>query len=180
MSNIPLILVSGPAKSGKSKWAEMLLNQDIDVTYLATSQTYPEDLDWVERINKHKTQRPDYWDLVETASDINRIISDNKRNSAILIDSLGGFVSYHIDSNNDKWLMIKNEFLNTLTHRKTKIVIVIEEVGWGVIPPTQIGCRFRDRAGELSQHLQSISTESWLVLQGIAIDLKKTGSLIES
>ena len=48
---------------------------------------------------------------------------------------------------------------------------VIEETGWGVVPPTAIGGLFRDRLGALAQRLDRQATRSWLVLQGRAVDL---------
>ena len=49
---------------------------------------------------------------------------------------------------------------------------MIEETGWGVVPPTQIGGLFRDRLGQLAQQLDQIADVSWLVLQGRAVDLR--------
>ena len=48
---------------------------------------------------------------------------------------------------------------------------MIEETGWGVVPPTAIGGLFRDRLGGLAQRLDLQATRSWLVLQGRAVDL---------
>ena len=50
-------------------------------------------------------------------------------------------------------------------------VVVIEETGWGVVPPTLIGGRFRDRLGSLAQSLDRQAHSAWLVLQGRAVDL---------
>ena len=50
-------------------------------------------------------------------------------------------------------------------------VVVIEETGWGVVPPTRIGGRFRDRLGSLAQILDRQADSAWLVLQGRAVDL---------
>jgi adenosylcobinamide kinase/adenosylcobinamide-phosphate guanylyltransferase len=50
-------------------------------------------------------------------------------------------------------------------------VVVCEETGWGVVPSTAAGSRFRDRLGSLQERLQQRSEAAWLVLQGRAIDL---------
>ena len=57
-------------------------------------------------------------------------------------------------------------------------VLVIEETGWGVVPPTRIGGLFRDRLGALAQCLQTQADQSWLVLQGRAINLGELGQLV--
>ena len=54
-------------------------------------------------------------------------------------------------------------------------VLVIEETGWGVVPPTAIGGLFRDRLGALAQRLDRQAVASWLVVQGRALDLHALG-----
>ena len=54
-----LILVSGPARSGKSRWAEHLLHHHPVVTYIATAAARPDDRDWQKRLEAHRQRRPD-------------------------------------------------------------------------------------------------------------------------
>ena len=54
-------------------------------------------------------------------------------------------------------------------------VVVIEETGWGVVPPTRIGGVFRDRLGALAQKLDGVADDAWLVVQGRALDLHALG-----
>ena len=58
---------------------------------------------------------------------------------------------------------------------KQTIVLVVEETGWGVVPPTAIGGLFRDRLGQLGQRLNDQADESWLVVQGRALNLHQLG-----
>ena len=62
-----------------------------------------------------------------------------------------------------------------LRSRSKPVVIVIEETGWGVVPSTAIGGKFRDRQGELAQELERHASASWLVVQGRALDLHALG-----
>ena len=48
-----LVLVSGPSRGGKSRWAEHLLSEDLDVTYVATAPDRPDDQDWQTRLALH-------------------------------------------------------------------------------------------------------------------------------
>ena len=57
-------------------------------------------------------------------------------------------------------------------------MVVIEETGWGVVPPTRIGGLFRDRLGALAQDLDRIADAAWLVVQGRALDLHGLGCLV--
>ena len=91
---------------------------------------------------------------------------------AVLVDSIGGFVANHLDLETEAWAQQSERLLSTLLHCPYKCVVVIEETGWGVVPPTQIGGLFRDRLGQLAQQLDQIADVSWLVLQGRAVDLR--------
>jgi adenosylcobinamide kinase/adenosylcobinamide-phosphate guanylyltransferase len=91
---------------------------------------------------------------------------------AVLVDSIGGFVANHLELETEAWAQQSEHLLSTLLHCPHKCVVVIEETGWGVVPPTQIGGLFRDRLGQLAQQLDQIADVSWLVLQGRAVDLR--------
>ena len=63
-----LILVTGGARSGKSTYAERLAAQLAEphggrVTYIATSQTYDEEME--QRVSAHQASRPETWTTVE-------------------------------------------------------------------------------------------------------------------
>jgi adenosylcobinamide kinase/adenosylcobinamide-phosphate guanylyltransferase len=54
---------------------------------------------------------------------------------------------------------------------KGTVIVVSEQAGWGVVPPTAIGGLFRDRLGELEQQVMALASSGWLVVAGRAIDL---------
>jgi len=61
-----VILVTGPARSGKSEWAETLAMQaGKSVIYVATAQVDPADSDWLFRIEQHRYRRPREWVTLE-------------------------------------------------------------------------------------------------------------------
>ena len=104
-SNVNLVLVSGPVKSGKSRWAEKLISKRKKITYIAT-HVNDNSRDWSNRIKKHKERRPKEWNLVETP-DITKVIAKIDNSQALLIDSLGGIVSYYISYEENEWNEIK-------------------------------------------------------------------------
>ena len=58
------------------------------------------------------------------------------------------------------------------------VLLVVEETGWGVVPPTAIGGLFRDRLGALQQALMAQASGAWLVVAGRAIDLMQLGQAV--
>ena len=173
-----LISITGPTRSGKSKLAEFLIKDQDSVTYIATSKPRPNDPDWQERINLHRMRRPDCWNLIENPKNICKAIESIKRNQSILIDSLGGLVENHLIEDNDQWNNFQNKLLNCLTKDNLCIVVVSEEVGWGIVPATPIGHLFRERHSSLTSLISRQSKKRWLAVNGIAIDLDKIGNLI--
>ena len=166
VNNSQLILVSGPSRGGKSRWAESLLADDHFVIYIATGMKRDDDPEWAERLRIHRERRPSHWSLLEPGPELIQSLQSIESKQSVLLDSLGGFVANHLDLDGAAWAEQSEKLIFTLLHRSFKCVVVIEETGWGVVPPTQIGGLFRDRLGQLAQQLDQIADVSWLVLQG--------------
>tara|TARA_B100000579_G_scaffold120000_1_gene96582 strand:- start:846 stop:1403 length:558 start_codon:yes stop_codon:yes gene_type:complete len=173
-----LITVSGPTKSGKSKLAEYLIKDQDSITYIATSKPRIDDPEWQGRINIHRQRRPDSWKLIDYPRDIITTIESKKIDEAFLLDSLGGVVEQHIMFNNEDWELFQSNFINCLIKNDFGIIVVTEEVGWGVVPATAIGHLFRERLSSLSLLLSQNSKQKWLAVNGTAIDLDNIGYLI--
>jgi adenosylcobinamide kinase/adenosylcobinamide-phosphate guanylyltransferase len=167
-----LILVSGPSRGGKSRWAESLLANDPFVIYVATGMKRDDDPAWVERLRIHRERRPSHWSLLEPGPDLIQSLQTIEPRQSVLVDSLGGFVATHLDMDGPAWTKHSDNLITTLAHLSSKCIVVIEETGWGVVPATQIGGLFRDRLGQIAQQLDQIADLSWLVLQGRAVDLR--------
>ena len=167
-----LILVSGPSRGGKSRWAESLLADERFVIYIATGMRGEDDPEWVERLRIHRERRPSHWSWLEPCPDLIQSLKTIEPRQSLLVDSLGGFVATHLDLDGPAWTKHSDDLITTLDHLSSKCVVVIEETGWGVVPATHIGGLFRDRLGQLAQQLDQIADLSWLVLQGRAVDLR--------
>ena len=167
-----IILVSGPVKSGKSRFAEKMLKNMDDVTYLATGSLDDVTKSWENRIIKHRKSRPSTWGTIESTNIISVITKVNS-NGTLLIDSIGGFVSAYLGLDEEEWVLLLQNTITAIQSFDGLVVLVAEEVGWGVCPPTIIGNLFIDRLGLTINKLDSIATQSWLVLHGRAINLSQ-------
>ncbi|WP_269610334.1 bifunctional adenosylcobinamide kinase/adenosylcobinamide-phosphate guanylyltransferase [Prochlorococcus marinus] len=173
-----LISITGPTRSGKSQLAEFLIKEQDPVTYIATSKPRPNDPDWQQRINHHRKRRPNNWKLIEHPKDICKAIESVRGNESILIDSLGGLVEHHLIEEDYQWNNFQNKLINCLTENNLCVVVVSEEVGWGIVPATPIGHLFRERHSTLTSLISCHSKKRWLAVNGTAIDLDKIGDLI--
>ena len=59
-----------------------------------------------------------------------------------------------------------------LTPNASRLFIVSNEVGMGIVPENELSRRFRDLAGYLNQKVAEIADEVYLVTAGIPIKIK--------
>ena len=131
-----LVLVTGPIKSGKSKLAEYLIKDQNSVIYIATSKIRHNDKLWQEKIIIHKKRRPLDWKLIEYPQNICNTINSLDVKDSVIIDSLGGLVEQHLNDTEKEWKIFTNQLYKCLGSNKRLILLVSEEVGWGVVPST--------------------------------------------
>ncbi len=170
-----LITISGPIKSGKSQLAEFLIKDQKSITYIATSKPRDNDQEWEKKIMIHKNRRPNTWKLIEHPEDICKVIESIGEHDSILLDSLGGLVEQHLIQKDNEWDLFQRKFVNCFVMKNYCIIIVSEEIGWGLVPATPLGHLFRERLSNLYSLLSRYSTKKWLAVNGVAIDLDNTG-----
>lgn len=173
-----IILITGPARSGKSEWAETLAMQTgKSVIYVATAIANPQDTEWLTRIEKHQQRRPAEWTTLlvpmELAATI-RGYADN--HCCLLVDSLGTWVANLLDQDVTDWEKTLQDLLESLAQTAGTVIFVAEEAGWGVVPAYPIGRLFRDRLGELVRKVGIISNIAYLVTGGHILNLTTLGS----
>ncbi len=172
-----LILVTGPARSGKSEWAETLAMRDTHpVIYVATAQLDPTDLEWQARISQHVLRRPANWQTLSVPVELPSTIRDYSTNRCLLVDSLGTWVANLLDLENDAWEKQSQELLSSLELAVGNAILVAEETGWGVVPAYASGRMFRDRLGLLVRRIGAIAHTVYLVTGGYVLNLSALGS----
>ncbi|MEO1400259.1 MAG: bifunctional adenosylcobinamide kinase/adenosylcobinamide-phosphate guanylyltransferase [Cyanobacteria bacterium J06635_1] len=173
------ILITGPARSGKSEWAEHLAHQSKQaVVYVATSQVDPGDAEWQARLDKHRARRPSHWRVCEVPIELVQVLQSATPDQCLLIDSLGTWLANLIDLNEAAWQQQQIELIGAINAAVCNVIVVGEETGWGVVPAYPIGRTFRDRLGELVRQVGAIATSVYLVTGGYVLDLKQLGVAI--
>jgi adenosylcobinamide kinase/adenosylcobinamide-phosphate guanylyltransferase len=195
---VPLTLVTGPVRSGKSLFAEQLaLAAGVPVTYVATARVDAGDAEWEARLAHHAARRPPGWTVIETAvledDALARIAGEAPAAQALLIDSLGTWLdaaiarrllaarqpeTFALDAAD---LELACERLSDALARSAGHTIVVgEEVGWGIVPAFPSGRTFRDVLGRLQQRVARAADAVFLVVAGYALDLRAHGRAIGS
>ena len=174
------ILITGGVRSGKSRYAETLLAESDDVTYVASGPV-PDpaaDAEWAARIADHRVRRPAHWSTVETTDIVGAL---RNVSGAILIDCLGTWLTAVIDRLGTWDEPLPNwqgEFRDQLEElvaawqsRRGIAIAVTNEAGWGLVSTYRSGRVFTELLGEVNQEMAAASDEVILIVAGRPLHL---------
>lgn len=176
-----IILITGGARSGKSKFAERLAKKITTEKkiYIATAQVFDEEME--HRIKIHQSRRGEDWLTIESPFKAEEAINQVKDFKLILFDCLTIYLSNFICSyesleDMEKIFVDLKELINRLIVAMQKfegtIIIVTNEVGSGIVPENKLARVFRDCAGLANQMIAEIADEVYLTVAGISINVK--------
>ena len=176
------VLVTGPARSGKSEWAERLAHESgRAVVYIATANEDPNDADWMARIAAHRDRRPPHWETFCAPTELELAIqSQASADRCLLVDSLGTWVANLLELDDAAWRCRVDRLLGTLAGSPALVILVAEETGWGVIPAYPIGRQFRDRLGAFTRRLGPCCERTYAVMAGHVLDLSRLGTPLDA
>jgi len=175
-----VILVTGPARSGKSEWAELLAARSGQtVVYVATAQANATDPEWQARIAGHRHRRPAHWTTLEVPVELSLVIQQASETTCLLVDSLGTWLTNMLNQDDQHWQQTQQTFLQSLEQARSTVVLVAEETGWGIVPAYALGRSFRDRLGSLIRQVGAIANPVYLVAGGHVLNLSQLGSPLE-
>ncbi|HEY9676529.1 MAG TPA: bifunctional adenosylcobinamide kinase/adenosylcobinamide-phosphate guanylyltransferase [Drouetiella sp.] len=180
-----LTLITGGARSGKSKFAETLADKASgSVMYIATMEERKDDAEAVERIKRHKERRPALWKTLEVPFHVHdAVVSLPPDTKICLIDCLSLYVSnilLELDSKLTNEIDIETqvngaaqELLKAMVQRsEIEFIVVTNEVGWGVVPEHKLARTYRDLLGVVNQQFAAAAGAVYLSCVGLQIQLK--------
>ncbi|HTG38753.1 bifunctional adenosylcobinamide kinase/adenosylcobinamide-phosphate guanylyltransferase [Sphingomonas sp.] len=165
------ILVLGGARSGKSRHAQSLAEgMGRDRLFIATAQAFDDEMR--DRIARHRADRDASWRTVEAPVDLPGAIRDHGRAERILlVDCLTLWLSNLLLSDADLDAAGRS-LVRAIAETPALVVLVGNEVGFGIVPDNALARRFRDAAGRLHQDLAARCDAVDLVVAGIALRMK--------
>ncbi|QPF89424.1 bifunctional adenosylcobinamide kinase/adenosylcobinamide-phosphate guanylyltransferase [Bradyrhizobium commune] len=165
-----VILITGGARSGKSKRAESRARGFPGrPVYVATAEAL--DAEMEERIARHRVRRGTDWIEREVPLDLVPALVASDGGGARLVDCLTLWLSNLLHAERD-WEHEVNALAATLLHLKSPVVLVTNEVGLGIVPDNALARSFRDAAGIMNQIIADVADEVEFVVAGLPMKLK--------
>jgi adenosylcobinamide kinase / adenosylcobinamide-phosphate guanylyltransferase len=177
-----LYFVTGGARSGKSTFAERLATASArPVVYLATMEPLDEEL--TQRVARHRDTRPAAWRTIEAPVDLCAALEQAGPEACVLLDCLSLWVTNGLMPLGDPPAPANIEALErvldselaalieTQGGRAGELIVVTNEVGSGVVPPSALGRAYRDLLGRANQQVSAAASRAWLLAAGRALEL---------
>ncbi len=175
MTDIKNMLVLGGCRSGKSRFAKQAadnLAMDNKI-YLATS--VPVDREMKERVERHQDDRGPDWETIEEPVLIHEIIDRTcAQAKVILVDCLTLWTSNLLFQGKDEaGVMSAVDLLaGALNRSACPVILVSNEVGYGIVPENNLARQFRDMAGLVNQRVARAVDKVIVSMAGIPVQIK--------
>ncbi len=168
-----LIFLTGPTRSGKSRRAvEMAQDWGDGVVFVATYRSDARDDEMVERVRRHRAERP-AWRTLEAPADIVQALADLRpAPSGAVVDSIVLWLADRLDQHDPSLVAAWEHQLDGFRAAPHPVIVVGDEIGWAPVPMDKVLRRFRDLAGLLGQRTAARASEAWLMVAGCGARLK--------
>ena len=124
-----------------------------------------------DRIASHRQDRGDGWETVDAPLDLAGALAASPADAAVLVDCATLWLTNHMLAEHDLALET-DRLLASLTACAAPVVVVSNEVGWGIVPDNALARRFRDAQGKLNQRMAAQADLVLGVMAGLPFALK--------
>jgi adenosylcobinamide kinase / adenosylcobinamide-phosphate guanylyltransferase len=178
-----LIFLLGGARSGKSRYAEQWVRDHGQrVLFVATAEPFDDEMR--TRIDRHRQERPAHWATLETPRRAGQAVGQalaGGKFDTVLFDCLTVLAANVLlalpeeasqEAVTAAILAETEALLATYQAAAATWLIVSNEVGMGVVPPTRLGRFYQDALGRANQRVAQAADEVVLLVAGLPWRLK--------
>src|SRR6266542_178272 len=155
-----IILVGGGVRSGKSSFAvELAAQLGERRTFIATAR--PSDDEMRARIERHRRDRLNAFETIEEPTDLERALVSVGPCDVVVVDCLTHWLANLLLRQDpvDDILEEVDGVSRVLAERRFHVVLVSNEVGMSIHPPTPLGRAFVEVSGWAHQRLARAADE---------------------
>jgi adenosylcobinamide kinase/adenosylcobinamide-phosphate guanylyltransferase len=166
-----IILLTGGARSGKSKMALQLAGEHSPKIFVATAEALDEEMK--KRIQLHRSERNQDWITIEEPISLTKILKEHPE-GVVVLDCITLWLS-NLLMRSFRESEIEIEIVDlckALEARQASTIVVANEVGLGIVPEHPSGRQFRDLAGLANQRIAKVAHRVILMVSGLSLSLK--------
>jgi adenosylcobinamide kinase / adenosylcobinamide-phosphate guanylyltransferase len=165
-----LTLVLGGARSGKSRLAEgLVVASGLPRHYIATAEAWDDEMR--SRVAQHQADRGADWTTWVAPRDVEPVLAQIPATDVVLLDCASLWLTNQLLADAD--IVAKSlGLLTALSTCAAPVVVVSNEVGWGIVPENALARAFRDHQGRLNQQLAVQADLVIGVMAGLPMVLK--------
>jgi adenosylcobinamide kinase / adenosylcobinamide-phosphate guanylyltransferase len=176
-----LTLILGGARSGKSALGQRMAGErGPRVLFVATATAGDEEM--AARIAAHKASRPEHWRTLEAPTRVGACIQkEGPAFDVVLIDCLTLWAANMLATPTDSameekmgrtWQAEMDELLAAYSASSAEWIVISNEVGLGLVPPSPLGREYRDALGRINQRLATQADEVLFLVAGLPLRIK--------
>lgn len=173
MSAGTIVLVGGGARSGKSRFAlARAAALGARRVFVATAQALDGEMD--RRIALHRAARGADFATVEEPLELPRVLRELSGADVAVVDCLTLWLANLLLRGDEEDAIRARvaELCDVLAARRCHVVVVTNEVGFGIVPDNALARTFRDVAGLAHQDLARVADEVHVAILGSVLRLR--------
>lgn len=171
-----ILLITGGVRSGKSRYALAAAKPYARRAFVATAVALDEEM--THRIRRHQAERRGKFATVEEPEDLAGALQSIPAGTGVaVIDCLTVWLGnlMHRHGASRRAFPEMSAFLRALKSPPCDLIIVTNEVGFGIVPENAMARAFRDMAGTLNRRVAERATDVILMISGIPVSIKTSG-----
>jgi adenosylcobinamide kinase/adenosylcobinamide-phosphate guanylyltransferase len=161
-------LITGGARSGKTRYALDSPGKPVLRTYIATAQLLDDEMR--ERAARHQRERGEGWRTLEEPFEVAAIVRES--GGIVVVDCLTLWLSNWMLRDEEQLErqidLLCSAFRDSIAH----IRAITNEVGSSIVPENPLARRFRDWSGLLNQRVAGVADSVVLMICGIPTRVK--------
>lgn len=167
-----LCVLTGGVRAGKSSAAQdkALAWGGQNVSVIATAQALDDEMRL--RITNHQAERPAGWETIEEPMDVAGALRKAVHRVVVLDCANLWVTNLLLSPEPADFRKATTDLIQAWRDSGKDLIVVTNEVGWGIVPDNALSREFRDQLGWVNQQLVAASTEAWLHVAGAALPLK--------
>ncbi len=163
-----ITLITGGARSGKTRYALSNAGTGGPKTYIATAELLDDEMH--RRAQRHRAERGSHWQTIEEPRCIDEHLK--RLHGTVVVDCLTLWLS--------NWMLaaeleVDSEIVKlceVLRIAPADVQVISNEVGCSIVPENALGRRFRDYSGLLNQQVAEVANHVLLMVCGVPVRVK--------